>query len=249
MLQEIRSEIPLLGGVAKMTCQETEHYGRAKKEFLECLAAVNSKTTNPAARIYRLTDELTKKYYLQNETKDIACLKCRGGQCCLQLVFCTKLEMSVIQDYLAGLPRKTRRKICQHVRKHALKYFHLHQTTFGTTFDNGSPFEQILRTKQLMTRYYGKPCPYLNDAKRCAIYPVRPLDCRIAKTRDKFCGTNLEFNAQIRKIQPVWLMFEYVATNLMQDEEMRIYGELTIVPLSEWPLIEPFNKIFFPQHK
>lgn len=247
LLQEIRTEIPVLGGVAKMDKWEVENYAKAKKDFVKRLATVNSETANPAARIFQLMDELTAEYYLQDAAKDIVCRECRGGWCCMQLVCCTTLEMLVIQDYLAGLPRETKRGISRRVRKHALKFSKLHQATFGIFggFINGPPLQQMLRTKKLMEHYYEKPCPYLNSAKRCSIYPARPLDCRIAKTRDKICGPATECVAQNRKIKLVRLMFEQVATNLLMDEEMRIFGQPTMVPLAAWPLFEPFRKMFF----
>lgn len=249
LLHEIRAELPILGGATHMAEWELKNYRAAKLQFEERLVVMKSNGINLVARIFKLMDELTEEYYSQDAARDITCQTCAGGWCCFQLVSCTTLEMLVIRDYLESLSRPTRRAICQRVRKHALKFSRLHQTTFGIWggYKNGPPLQQMLRTKKLMEHYNEKPCPYLNAAKQCSIYSVRPLDCRIAKTRDKICGTRPERGIVVVGLEPkpVRLMFEQVASDLLMDEEIKIYGQPTFVPLAAWPLYEPFRKIFF----
>lgn len=227
---------PSLGG----HLGETEYviYQEAKEGFSHRLDS-SLKGRELVKNIYALVDELTLEFLKDNQ------ITCHRGcaWCCKQLVCCTTLEMELIVDYLKSLPRKPRRVIIQKVRKEALWLEKLHRKIEANS-PSGLPKRWELLAEPLKEAHLGWPCPFLNSMNSCSIYPVRTIDCRTAKTDDHCCGKTVEETLEERP-QGIKLFFDQIASDLIMEEEERIYGKMQVVPLAAWPLTPNFSKFFF----
>ncbi len=237
---------PSLGGHLREA--ENAIYQKAKKEFLNRLD--NSlEGKKRVENIFALVDELTLEFLKDNP------ITCHYGcaWCCYQLVSCTTLEMELIVDYLKFLPRKPRRVIIQRVKKETLRLRKLHRKIEASS-PPGLPKRWELLAEPLEKAHYGRPCSFLNSAQSCSIYPVRTIDCRTAKTNDNVCGKTLEETQAegveaIRLLEegpkPIRLFFDQVASDLIMEEEEKIYGAIQVVPLAAWSFVPQFEEFFF----
>ena len=219
---------PVLGG--KFSEEQAAVHQTCKEYFLEKLDC-NKGGTDLIKSIYALLDELTAEFLKENP------VSCRPGcaWCCQQLVCCTTLEMEVIIEYLESLPRPARRQITKQAKKESLKFKKFYENNdFG-----GKRLEKI--APDLREFHYLRPCLYLSEKKMCHIYRPRPIDCRIAKTKG-FCGHRKEGEEKPKSIR---LFLDQVASDLIMEEEKKIYGKLEVVPLIMWPLTGKFAEFFF----
>lgn len=245
LLQEMQLRVDQIDPVHGQQIGEEERviYDKAKDEFLERLGRPGE-GVNLVRNVFRLMDELTEEYLRDNE------ISCHRGcsWCCHQLVCCTTLEMELIIDYIDSLPRSSRRSLKQKIRKGALNFYHYYQrnkksflgSSFLSTTVGIERWEDI--GPALRKAHRRKPCLFL-DRDICSIYPVRPVDCRIAKTKDKICG--MRARIWIKEPKQIRLFFDQVASDLITYEEEKVYGKLQVVPLIGWPLTEKFYPFFF----
>jgi len=218
-------EIPLLK--EDMTPEHFEICDRAKEEFLKIIQPVRSVGDLPLVRaVHSQADIYSKKWLDYNE------VACGSGcaTCCHQLVPCITIEMENIVAYITTLPRKPRRLLLNRVKKKALKFHKQTEQLFASNNNMDAVKKKIEKDN------FGNPCPYLNKRKKCSIYPVRPMICRAARSKIK-CGQGIE-------PEPVRIVSDYVALDILQDEEKRIHKEMQIVPLTMWPISAEFGEFF-----
>ncbi len=245
LLREMQVRVDQIDPVHGWKMSEGERivYGKAKGEFLERLGEPEEGVAL-VRNIFRLMDDLTEEYLKENE------ISCHRGcsWCCHQLVCCTTLEMELIIDYISSLSKPNRRSIKQRVKKEALDFYHYYQRNKRSllTSSSLSAVVDIERWEDvgpaLREAYRERSCIFL-DKDLCSIYPVRPVDCRSAKTKDKLCGTRIKIWAEGPK--QIRLFLDQIASDLITYEEKRIYGNLQVVPLIGWPISEKFYPFFF----
>ncbi len=244
LLQEMELRVedidPIKGG--QLSEEQKIVYNKAKAEFLEKLGE-SKQGPDLVKDVFHLMDELTEEYLEQNE---ITC-HCGCSYCCKQLVCCSTLEMQLIVEYIKSRPKPTRRAIKQRAKKEALAFNRFYQNNKADILmSSGSIFAMagIERWEDgglaLRKAYHGRDCPFLNKSL-CSIYPVRPVDCRSAKTKDNVCGKR---SPKEIKAKPIRLFFDQIASDIIMKEEERIYGQLQIVPLIGWPISEKFGNFF-----
>jgi len=245
LLQETQIKIDRIDLVHGLKISEEERtiYDKAKVEFLERLG--EPKMGMALVRdIFRLMDELTEEYLEENE------ITCHRGcsWCCYQLVCCTTLEMELIIDYIRLRPKPIRRSIKQKAKNDALNFYRYYQRNKRNILASSSSLaivgiERWEDVGQALRRAHReRPCVFL-DKDLCSIYPVRPVDCRSAKTKDKLCGTKIKTETEGTK--QTRLFSDQIASDLITYEEERIYEKLQIVPLIGWPISEKFYSFFF----
>ncbi len=213
-------------------------YVQAKKEFLEGMdSGIGGIELVRAA--YNRLDSITDEYLKDNP---IVC-HAGCGWCCYQLICCTTLEMELIVEHIKSCIRNIRRDLVKRIRKEAFWLNRFYQAERAKLLQNYTILRWEQLAKPMQEAYYGKrPCPFLNQKKECSIYPVRPIDCRIAKTDEEICGQRT--SQKVNKMG-IRLFADQIASDVIMDEENKIYGERQVVPLAAWALTERFNKIFF----
>lgn len=234
LLKEMEMEIhPSLGGV--LSKEERVFYSEAKEEFLQKLN-YSKGGTELVSNIFSLTDELTFLYLKENQ------IACHQGcsQCCRQLICCTTLEMELIVKYIDFLPRLSRRNLKGKLKREAFWLNRFYQQTIIKFPDLPQRWEVF--AQPLKKIYNGRNCSFLNIRNLCSIYPVRPIDCRIAKTKN-ICGEEKEGEGEGPK--SIRLFFDQVASDLIMKEEEKKYGKLQVAPLAAWPITEQFKNFFF----
>jgi len=242
LLQETQIKIDRIDLVHGLKISEEEKtiYDKAKVEFLERLRE-HKRGVALVGDIFRLMDELTEEYLEENE------ITCHRGcsWCCYQLVCCTTLEMELIIDYISLRPKPIRRSIKQKAKKDALDFYRYYQRNILAS-SSSLAMVSIERWEDvgpaLRKAHRERPCIFL-DKDLCSIYPVRPVDCRSAKTKDKICGTRIKIETEGTK--QTRLFSDQIASDLITYEEERIYGKLQVVPLIGWPISEEFYSFFF----
>ena len=222
-----------IGDVYKMSEEELGHFQAAMAEFSRRLGK-GPKGTKLVQAVYAIVDGLTAQYLTNHQ---IACKK-GCGWCCYQLVCSTTLEMRLIVDYLSSLQRRQRSQICHQASEKA-RLFYLQNQKLLTSNRRWQEIGEGLRI-----RHHGKPCVFLSDDSVCGIYPVRPIDCRSARSLDS-CGKYTGEKPQLRKVS---FIFDQVASNLIMDEEEKTSGGRNIVPLIGWPISQQFGW-FFDRYK
>lgn len=244
LLKEMQVEFDQIDPIRgyKMSEKERIFYDKARGEFLEKLGESESGVTLVRS-VFRLMDELTEEYLKENE------ISCHQGcsWCCYQLVCCTTLEMELIIDYINSLPKTSRRSIKQRTRKDALSFYRYFQENSKSLLRHslltGIGIERWENVGPALRKTYReRPCIFL-DGGLCSIYPARPIDCRIAKTRDGICGTRAKI--WTKRPEPIRLFFDQIASDLITREEEKVYGGLQVVPLVGWPISEKFYPFFF----
>jgi Fe-S-cluster containining protein len=155
--------------------------------------------------VYDVLDELGKRVPRQVGVH----LACGSGcfQCCLQLASCHNAEWALIEEYLLEkapkLPRRERRELRRQLEKAVREYAALYPK--GTNLPPPG---------QLLIDWLGKPCPFLLE-KRCSIYSVRPLLCRIVTSKVKCAKPVGGGSRQLR------FDYENVAVILVQRHAVR----------------------------
>jgi Fe-S-cluster containining protein len=181
--------------------------------------------------VYRLVDELLAEYTTMNP---MTCHK-GCGACCHQLVCCSKLEMELITEYLRKLFRRASREIRLNAKKQAIKFDKLAKQAGVKQESDGERLRQL---------HQGIACPYLSNSQRCLIYPARPIDCRIARTRG-VCYPGVSGHGEPREgPKPVKLFLDQVACNLITEEDIRVSGSILLIPLVTWPITPQFSANF-----
>lgn len=244
LLQEMELRVedidPIKG--AQMSEEERIKYNKANAEFLEKLGELK-RGPDLVKDVFRLMDELTEEYLEENE------ITCHRGcsYCCKQLVCCSTLEMELIVEYIRSRSKPTRRAIKQRAKKQALAFNRFYQNNKADILmSSGSIFAMagIERWEDgglaLREAYRERDCLFL-DKDFCSIYPVRPVDCRSARTKDNLCGKR---GPKKIKPEPIRLFFDQIASDIIMKEEERVYGQLQIVPLIGWPVSEKFSGFF-----
>jgi len=215
-------EIPLLK--EDMT---PEHFALCKKAKKEFIKQIGPLTDLPLVRaVHKQADEYNDLWLEFNE---VACGS-RCAACCHQLVPCITLEMENIVAYVSGMSRKGQRTLKKKVGKKALKFYKKTERLF----ESEENWDKV--RKGIEEDNYGNPCPFLNSKKRCSIYPVRPMICRAARSRIK-CGQGIE-------PEPVRIVSDYVALEILQEEEKKVHTEMQLVPLTMWPASAEFGEFF-----
>jgi Fe-S-cluster containining protein len=102
--------------------------------------------------------------------------------CCNQMVCCTREEMDEIIKFIDYLPWQKRRPLMARLKTFANRWYQYH-SKWRQLIDSGlrDPTED----------WFGQACPFLEKTGICAIYPVRPLDCR-ARLSLAVCKTTKE---------------------------------------------------------
>ena len=210
-------------------------YEDARKGFLEAYDISKCEGIYLVQAVFNIGDDLLKKYLQSNE------ITCHRGcsHCCKQLICCTTVEFENILSYLNKLIRNTRRTIVKKMAKEATKF----ASWYGRTCLDIPEDSHKLISEPIRAYYYGKPCIFLKN-NACSIYPVRPIICRTTKVRGDFCGKPVPLGTS-RESKPIKLAIDQVLTDIIKEEEKRLYGELKVMPLRVWPLDKQFKKEFF----
>lgn len=217
-----------------------EDFQKAEEEFSELLVKKFDEDEDlgfiPA--MYQVVDELEEKFRETDKT-----ITCHAGCnfCCHQLVCCTKAEMEEITKFISRMPRPAKRDLLKRVQKEAYKFYQFvnaHQKK-----------KELKKWEQIGTlvkeTWRGHPCPYLSPtSKCCSIYPARPIDCRVTRTREVCGKVPIE---EATGIKPYRMLFDLVATNTICDEDRNKNEnkELVVVPLLGWPVSPEFMDFFF----
>jgi len=155
-----------------------------------------------------------------------------------------------------SLPKKQCRVIIKRVNREAIYLHGLFgkieslekeaQNLFG-----GSAGQTVINTDLLVYEESLRQlrlCPYLGLDKKCDIYPVRPINCRIAKTKNR-CGIYETEEDITKRPKEIKLFLDQVAINLIIAEQRRMTNDSTQKPLADWPLVEGFKGFFKPDLK
>lgn len=159
----------------------------------------------------------------EKEGIQFAC--CRGcSSCCRQMVTCTSLEFDVIRKFIDSLGKIFRKMVLNNAVaavKEWKKYYARNKQRLGN-----SPIS-------VHQDWWGKNCPFLLG-NACAIYEVRPIDCRTAVST-KICGTAGEGSAMRMHFD-----VELWANNMILEAEQRRSGAMQTTPLHHWLLVHFF---------
>jgi Fe-S-cluster containining protein len=229
LLEKINVKIHSIPCVdAGLSEEEIGKYSQAREDFSRMLKpSLSGKAL--ISEIYRVQDRLNLEYRKGNA---VACgAKC--AYCCRQLVCCTTLEMELIVDHLRAIPRPRRREIVRVAKKKAIDFY----TKNSGWMNNALKWEDV--AGMLRRKLHLVPCIFLKNGN-CSIYPVRPVDCRIAKTA-KPCGHEKNLESLPEGIR---LFCDQVASDMIMDEENRCFGALQVVPLIGWPISDRFIGFF-----
>lgn len=185
--------------------------------------------------VYRIGNELLSEYLGNNE------ITCHRGcsHCCKQLICCTTIEFETILSYLKTLVRNSRRTVMKKTAKEATKF----AIWYGRTCLSIPEESHKLISEPIRANYFGKPCIFLKG-NVCGIYPARPIICRTTKVLGDFCGKHVPLGKS-RESKPIKLAYDQILTEIIKEEEKRLYGELKVMPLRAWPLDKQFKKEFF----
>lgn len=231
---------------------ELETYKKAKQEFIEMLGEPKM-GFEFVAQVFEVMDCLFQQY---TENNLIAC-KLGCSACCLQSVSCTGIEMELIRNHILSLPRAQRRQMFKKLKSEAIKFHKYYKRELGDFSKKTlKRWEDIARP--LKERHLGVPCLYLSPKGACLIYKVRPWNCRIAWTKTSCKERQNEvflpdrFTLEGDKGQAIYLLqneekliFEEVAIELIEQEQIRVFGNFEMVPLEAWPVTQTFSKFFF----
>jgi len=220
LFDELKIKINRLGDSKEMSDEEIARYEKAKQEFLTLLES-GQEGVDLVKEVFMFHDLLTAEYL---ENHPVACGD-GCGNCCHQLVCCTTLEMELISKYLKAMPRLLKMKIIKRAREKAVKFYYQNEKIIRSS----ARWEEI--GEHLRLAHRGLRCIYLNTFNRCTVYPVRPIDCRSAKSVKK-CS---EVNEQ-SELKSIKLFFDQIASDLITKEEEKTYGQLQVVPLIAWPM-------------
>jgi len=190
---------------------------------------------NLVKKVYEVGNELLSEYLKTNE------ITCHRGcsHCCKQLICCTTIEMETIVEFINSLIRQRRRDIIKKIVKESTKF----AIWYGRTCLDIPEDHHRMISEPIRTQYFGKPCIFLKN-NTCSIYQVRPIICRTTKVKGDFCGKHIPLGYS-RESKPVKLAYDQILTEIIKDEERRLYGELKVMPLRIWPLDKKFKNIFF----
>lgn len=230
LLEEIKTE---RGNVIE---EDKDRYTKAEIEFYD-------RYENPqdlqgielVQEVFKIGDELLGEYLKDNE------ITCHRGcnHCCKQLICCTTVEMENIVGYLKTLVRNSKRTVMKKVSKEAMKF----AIWYGRECLSIPEDSHKMISEPIRANYYGKPCIFLKGAV-CGIYPARPIICRTTKVRGDFCGKQVPLGYS-RESKPIKLAYDQILTEIIKTEEIRLYGELKVMPLRVWPLDKKFKEVFF----
>ena len=119
--------------------------------------------------VYDVLDELNARKPREMSVRLACKLSCFA--CCMQLASCHNCEWDLIEEFLLNRAgkwqRQERRQLRRQLEKATRDYARMYPV--GTVLP---PPDRLLKD------WFRKPCPFLLD-KKCAVYPVRPLVCRI----------------------------------------------------------------------
>lgn len=163
---------------------------------------------------------------------------CKAGcsVCCYQMVCSTETEMRLIIDYLRNLKTREKRLALREAVKRARTYRNfipsLAQMGFNTRVMGwDDPIRRAL---------YKRPCIFLRHNK-CAIYPVRPPDCRCTRVLEKVCEPERE------KPRLIKFFLDQVLADVLTEEDMRIKKlekDPQIAPMFGWIISEALQDVF-----
>jgi Fe-S-cluster containining protein len=80
----------------------------------------------------------------------------------------------------------------------------------------------------------------LGKKGQCLIYPVRPIDCRTAKTKSP-CGKLSELKETPNEIR---LFCDQIVSDLIMEKGEEEIGRMEVIPLIGWPISEQLGKFF-----
>ena len=155
-------------------------------------------------------------------------VQCKEGcnDCCFTRKFCTLSEGLLIDDYMG-----------KNFSSERQEYFRLRIESNASSLrklrrDNGCDSESAFQ------RSGGMECPFLDKGK-CAIYPVRPLDCR---TQVVLSGNDLE---RCRLCPRTVCYIEAEAKNIQLRKEFREKERALVLPPP--PNIDGWEKVLIPE--
>jgi len=230
LLEEIKTER------GKVLEEHKDKYSDAYLEFIDRYKKLEGlQGIELVSEVYKIGNELLSEYIENNE------ITCHRGcsHCCKQLICCTTVEMENIVAYLKTLIRGSKRAIMKKVSKEAMKFV----IWYGRTCLSIPEDSHKLISEPIRSNYFGKPCIFLKGSV-CGIYPARPIICRTTKVKGDFCGKPIPLGT-IRESKPIKLAYDQILTEIIKEEEKRLYGEIKIMPLRAWPLDKQFKKEFF----
>jgi len=224
-IETVRGEVPL---------HLKAKYEKAWLEFIDRFSSPlnGAQLVNYA---FKCMDKLTKTCMGNNK------ITCRSGcsHCCKQLICCTTIEMENILEHIKRLPRASRREKMKSMAKEATKF----AAWYGSNCLGIPSDKHKLISEPIRSKYFGIPCIFLKG-NICSIYGARPVICRTTKVVGDFCGKQIPLG-QKREAKPIKFFYDQVITDIIKEEERRIYGELKVLPLRVWPLDKKFKKEFF----
>ncbi|MBI4053779.1 MAG: YkgJ family cysteine cluster protein [Candidatus Doudnabacteria bacterium] len=164
---------------------------------------------------YLVCDLLTERA-LARDGVQLACGK-GCSFCCHQMVTCTKGEWEEIHSYLLsrGMLRKQKLRFLR-AKAVWLAYFACNQAALEQ-----DPF-------RIIQDHLNAPCVFLNGDGSCAVYPVRPIDCR-TMTSTVRC-TQWEGQEGASRCRYPWMAW---ATNLITLNGQPS-GKVSVTPLPHW---------------
>ncbi len=240
----------LNSGGSKMDAELSRLLIKAGEKFLKEMG-VRKKGMQLVKDIYETVDRLTREWLKENK------IACQSGcsVCCSQMVSCTYMEAEVIKQHLMSLPKKQRKAVIKRVNQDAIYLHELFRQTKNlqrkvnrlTGSLSHTDMDVGLNVYSEHNRQL-RPCPYLGSEKKCDIYPARPIDCRVAKTKVR-CGFHKAEKDIARRPREITLMFDQVAINLIMDEQRRIADNSEVTPLAGWALETEFRSFFKPDLK
>ena len=120
-------------------------------------------------QLYALLDDLNNRNPLTSKHA------CRFGcnSCCKQIVSCVNAEWDIIQQYL--LSKKASTTLGRKGRRELRRQFDRAVHEYAKKYPVGTSLPPLL---DILEAWVGVDCPFLLRGN-CAIYPVRPLICRI----------------------------------------------------------------------
>lgn len=167
------------------------------------------------AAVYAVHDELTARA-IEEQGVTIAC---RQGcsVCCNQLVCVVEPEWKLILDYLH---EHTKKKLWRQLLAQSDAWMEYYRA-------QGEP--QIHTTLSSITRVYaewrGKPCAFLRGGN-CAIYPVRPIDCRTMLSTIRCKGLGKEPG-----VERMMFLHQHHANNLIYELSIKPGQPRAVVPI------------------
>lgn len=189
-----------------------------EQEFKDLVA---QKTKNGMSFVLAVYEAMEEARVLE-ESLHFACHK-GCGLCCNQLIVATNIEIAEIASYFQTMPSSQRTRVLYVANKRA--------DDFKRWMKKFNPRDPRLSNQLWMAQQWlGNPCPFLGHDRACAIYPVRPIDCRT------YHSVSICTNLDQSHIEHMPFDCELWANNMILEEQKRCYGHMGVIVLLWWLL-------------